>query len=794
MGYYRAGVLIGVHVLMIAHVIWWLASGQTISPVEPSESMQTLEQGVINAGFVFFAGAILITLIAGRFVCGWSCHIIAMQDLCRWLMLKMGIRPKPFRSRLLMLVPLGLALYMFVWPNFKRFALFPALDALGVDRPIWLKPVAAFHGFETEFLVEDYWATFPPWFMVAPFIFVVGFAIVYFLGAKGFCTYGCPYGGFFSLADRFSPLRVRVTDACEGCGQCTAHCTSNVRVHEEVRDFGMVVNPGCMKCLDCVSVCPTEALYVGLGRPAVLARRRVFDAKRMRPSDLDLVEEIVVAAAFLVLFLCYRQMMGQVPMLMAVGMAGIGAFCTWLLIRMVRDQNARVQNVQLKYKGKIRPAGVVFAVLCGLAFVAAGWSGTVRYNRWQADMLHAGVVVPSSLALQPEFAATPGDRKRAMAALERYARADSFSRGGFGWALNADELVRVAYLRVVLGQLEQAEAALREVIEKGKPTDSLVFELGAVMRARGVDEGAISQMMSDALARHDMLHAVRRELAVRAAASAGIGQAEKIWDAAPARAKERAWYWIERARYWGALGSIERATDALEAARDVLDNERSGGALAAVEMAELAGALGESSLMSMMIEEAQAREPRDPETRLRLAALLFQIGRNADGLAWLERAESSRHASVGALVTASQIRQRLGDQERSLELLDRARERAGGRAWEMLQVGGAYIAQGRGRNEEALVETGLAIIDEAIALKPDSAQLHGQKAIALANLERLEEASEAMALAAELGADNVVLAQRAAELFEHAGNAERAAHWRAEAERRRTAATGSAPG
>ena len=33
----------------------------------------------------------------------------------------------------------------------------------------------------------------------------------------------------------------------------------------------MVVDPGCMKCLDCVSVCPMNALYFGLGKPSLFA-------------------------------------------------------------------------------------------------------------------------------------------------------------------------------------------------------------------------------------------------------------------------------------------------------------------------------------------------------------------------------------------------------------------------------------------------------------------------------------------------------------------------------------------
>src|SRR2546430_2279407 len=85
----------------------------TVSPIEPSETMYTLQKGFINAGFIFFSLAILATLIFGRYICGWGCHILALQDFCGWLLKKMGLHPKPFRSRLLVYVPLVGALYIF---------------------------------------------------------------------------------------------------------------------------------------------------------------------------------------------------------------------------------------------------------------------------------------------------------------------------------------------------------------------------------------------------------------------------------------------------------------------------------------------------------------------------------------------------------------------------------------------------------------------------------------------------------------------------------------------------------
>ncbi|MCP3902044.1 MAG: hypothetical protein GY715_00285, partial [Planctomycetes bacterium] len=133
----------------------------------------------------------------------------------------------------------------------------------------------------THFMTDDFWERFPAWPIALLTFAVCGFLIVYLLGNKGFCTYGCPYGGIFGVADQVAPGRILVTDACEGCGHCTATCTSNVRVHEEVRTWGMVVDPGCMKCMDCVDVCPKDALHFGFGTPAIArGRPRQTPARR----------------------------------------------------------------------------------------------------------------------------------------------------------------------------------------------------------------------------------------------------------------------------------------------------------------------------------------------------------------------------------------------------------------------------------------------------------------------------------------------------------------------------------
>src|SRR5438093_6230818 len=165
---WRAAALILLNLLMVAHVIQWRIMGRTVSPIEPSETMHTLQRGAVNAGFIFFSLAILATLIFGRFVCGWGCHILALQDFCAWMLKKIGLTPKPFRSRLLVYVPLGAALYMFVWPTAARF-----FSSSG--------PGPLIPKFTNHLVTNNFWQTFPSVPVAIPFLIICGFVTVYFL-------------------------------------------------------------------------------------------------------------------------------------------------------------------------------------------------------------------------------------------------------------------------------------------------------------------------------------------------------------------------------------------------------------------------------------------------------------------------------------------------------------------------------------------------------------------------------------------------------------------------------------
>jgi tetratricopeptide (TPR) repeat protein/ferredoxin len=490
---WRGAALITLNLFMIAHIIQWRIMSKTVSPIEPSETMYTLQNGFVNAGFIFFSLAILATLIFGRFVCGWGCHILALQDLCGWFLKKIGLHPKPFRSRLLVYVPLIAALYMFVWPVVYRLFTQPQ--------------EALIPNFTNHLVTKNFWLTFPSVAVAVPFLFICGFMTVYFLGQKGFCTYACPYGGFFGLADKFSPGKIRVTPACNQCGHCTATCTSNVLVHAEVKQYGMVVDPGCMKCMDCVSVCPNDALYFGFGKPALLAPK---STAIKRSYSLTWPEEIVGALVFLGSFLAVRGVYALVPFLMALGCAAVTTFLILKLWRLLRARELSFYRFNLKSSGKMRTAGWAFtAFACGWIGLNAhcGW---VRYHEFFGNVAFQKIQLADELALaqlNPARWLTPADRENILQGRKHYLAA---SRTGL--FVNGEALPKLAWFQFLLGDAEQSVQTLAKAAayQKDESKALSLYYRGAILNRLGRYYEARTSL-DEALAERDDLILARQE-------------------------------------------------------------------------------------------------------------------------------------------------------------------------------------------------------------------------------------------------------------------------------------------
>ncbi len=428
-GKWRALSLILVYVAMIVHIAHWQVKGQTMAPLELSEIMKALELGVISPGVIFIGIMLIGSAVLGRFFCSWGCHMLALQDLSHWILKKLRIRPIAVRSRVLLLVPFLTAGYMFFWPQIKRISEGRVL------------PEAS-----ARMVTTNFWRDLPGPLVIALTALTCGFLIVYMFGGRGFCTYGCPYGVLFGFMDRFAPGKIRAHTGCEQCGSCTAICSSGVRVHEEVRAYGMVVDPRCMKDLDCVSVCPNDVLHYRFGRPtisrpraiagyglsileeialvvlfvpawfawrvllgnfpilitlilsaataylAIVLARLVRRLTTTRPRDdhlpavqydFSMPEEIAMLAVFGLALFTWRGLYDRLPFLMSIALSAITAYTVITCLRIFRRPQLKLNRYRLRVDGRLTRAGRVFVVLSAVFLVFAGHSCFIQYHKWR---------------------------------------------------------------------------------------------------------------------------------------------------------------------------------------------------------------------------------------------------------------------------------------------------------------------------------------------------------------------------------------------------------------------------
>jgi len=357
-----------------------------------------------------------------------------------------------------------------------------------------------------------------------------------------------------------------------------------VLVHAEVKQYGMVVDPGCMKCMDCVSVCPNDALYFGFGKPTILVPK----SNAIRKSySLTWPEEIVGALVFLGSFLAVRGVYALVPFLMALGSATVTTFLTLKLWRLLRAKELSFYRFNLKSSGKIRKAGWAFAAFACAWIGLNAHCGWVRYQEFFGNLAFQKIKLPDELALaQPNPARwlSPADRENILGGKEHYQAASSV-----GLFVNSEALPKLAWFEYLLGDAKQSVQTLGDAAahQSGEAKALSLYYRGAILNRLGRYEEA-SASLDEALAERDDLILARQE------------KGESLWQ----------------------LGRREEAisvwTDAVErSARLVLVNN------------ELAGA----KRLSGKLEEAAAHEkqadqftPNDPFYHWILARRLQDLG------------------------------------------------------------------------------------------------------------------------------------------------------------------------
>ncbi len=229
-----------------------------------------ISERVIFSGLWIPLAMLLLTLVLGRFFCGWICPLGTMTDWAGALRKKERVIAERTNRKIrnVKFYVLGLAFLSAVSGGRTAWGLDPMVmveKAAGTIVALvrHLQPyVGALYGFSgpTGPLFPDTGGYFPPGSeaLFSVFLIVCGAALFV---PRWWCRMICPLGALYSILARISFLRRVVAGSCAGCNACVKNCRMGA-----IRDDGSYAAGECILCMDCVYDCPRSAAGFTLRR------------------------------------------------------------------------------------------------------------------------------------------------------------------------------------------------------------------------------------------------------------------------------------------------------------------------------------------------------------------------------------------------------------------------------------------------------------------------------------------------------------------------------------------------
>lgn len=238
---------------------------------------------VIGAPLLLLA----LTVILGRFFCGWVCPIGSVLDLVQSLAFWRRNRTRNARVSLITTAGRSAGLHTRLFPpNANSRLRYYILIGVGVAGAFSLQvlglldPLVIFHRTVTALASNVFTLRLPPlraFFSVVSLVFL-GIVLLELWQPRFWCRNLCPLGALFSLFSRFSLLNRRVSNACTFCGDCHRVCEMNAIPRKEPHNTDYAA---CTFCLKCETVCRNTGISFTFG---TLAGQQW---QRMRPTPAD---------------------------------------------------------------------------------------------------------------------------------------------------------------------------------------------------------------------------------------------------------------------------------------------------------------------------------------------------------------------------------------------------------------------------------------------------------------------------------------------------------------------------
>ena len=267
---------------------------------------------------------VVLTLVLGRFFCGWICPMGTLIDIASRGFLpyqKFNSRPwanlRFLKYGLLVLVLISslfsLQLLGFVDPfallvrgmafgidPLFNFFITGAFDKIYLSGPAWLSDLTEpVYSMLKSFVLPHKQSFF--YLSSFSFLLVTGILALEIFGKRFWCRNLCPLGALLGLISKLSILKRTPVKACKGCRLCEIKCPMNAfetqttstpepgtletgTLETDTGDTrGRLMVEECTLCMDCIAYCPRGIAGFGFGlpgkpNPVDISRRQLLTA------------------------------------------------------------------------------------------------------------------------------------------------------------------------------------------------------------------------------------------------------------------------------------------------------------------------------------------------------------------------------------------------------------------------------------------------------------------------------------------------------------------------------------
>ncbi len=202
--------------------------------------------------YYIFGMLILFAVLLGRFICGFLCPFGWFQELIHKL-------PSPkFSTK---------KFHIFTYMKYGVFLVFVILlpatfvNEVGMGPPFFCKylcPAGILEGAIPLSIVNPSIRNSLGWLFTWKFTLLLGFTTLSLFFYRPFCKWLCPLGAIYGFFNPYALYTYQVNShQCTSCGICEKTCKMDVKI------FQTPNHRECIRCGDCISACPHQAITCG---------------------------------------------------------------------------------------------------------------------------------------------------------------------------------------------------------------------------------------------------------------------------------------------------------------------------------------------------------------------------------------------------------------------------------------------------------------------------------------------------------------------------------------------------